>query len=315
MKKHFILIIFFFLSLTGMSQPCLLQGIQFTRQSEVDSFPITYPNCTQIEGNVIIGNFVVGSDITNLNGLNSITAINGRLTIFYTNYLTNLTGLDALVSIGSDLVLQSNNALTSLTGLSSLTAVGGYIDVYANNALTNFSGLEALNNVGSDISIYYNNFLTSLTGLENIEAGSIDGLFIWENSLLETCEVLSVCNYIANPGGDLHIFNNSTGCNSEAEVEDACEIISVDQITNDEKFSIYPNPASDQITFRISDHQFKNEIRITLFDLFGRPVASEIVEKGNAEITIDTRKLAAGLYCYRIMQKQRSQNGKIVILR
>jgi len=44
-------------------------------------------------------------------------------------------------------------------------------------------------------------------------------------------------------------------------------------------------------------------------------MACGTVENGKTEITIDIRKLAAGLYCYRIMQKQRSQNGKIVILR
>jgi hypothetical protein len=276
---------------------------------------MNYPNCTHIDGDVIIGNFNVQSNISNLNGLNGLKGIIGDLIIYYTPYLASLTGLNALDSIGNDLIIQSNDGLTSLTGFTLLTSIGGYIDVYNNDALTNFSGLNALTNVGSSISIYYNNFLTSLTGLENIEAGSIDGLFIWENNLLSTCEVLSVCNYLANPGGDLHIFNNSTGCNSEAEVEDACEIISVDHITNYEKFSIYPNPASDQVTFRISDLQFKNETRITLFDLFGRPVSLGIVEKGKTEITIDTRNLAPGHYCYGILQKQHQQNGKILILK
>ena len=36
----------------------------------------------------------------------------------------------------------------------------------------------------------------------------------------------------------------------------------------------------------------------TLFDLFGKPVACEILEMGKNEITIDTRNLAPGLYCY-----------------
>ena len=36
----------------------------------------------------------------------------------------------------------------------------------------------------------------------------------------------------------------------------------------------------------------------TLFDLFGKPVACEILEMGKNEITIDTRNLAPGLYFY-----------------
>ena len=35
------------------AQPCLPEGITFTTQSQMDSFPILYPNCTEIEGDVI----------------------------------------------------------------------------------------------------------------------------------------------------------------------------------------------------------------------------------------------------------------------
>lgn len=53
------------------AQPCLPNGITFNTQTQIDSFQIIYPNCTEIEGGVVIE----GNDITNLDGLNVITSI------------------------------------------------------------------------------------------------------------------------------------------------------------------------------------------------------------------------------------------------
>ena len=91
MKKLFLLpLICFFLHIDLHSQACLPQGIVFTTQSEIDSFQVTYPNCTEIGGSVGIG----GSDITNLHGLDVITTIGGNLRIYDNPLLENLTGLE-----------------------------------------------------------------------------------------------------------------------------------------------------------------------------------------------------------------------------
>ena len=37
-----------------LSQPCLPDGITFNTQAQIDSFQILHPNCTEIEGDVII---------------------------------------------------------------------------------------------------------------------------------------------------------------------------------------------------------------------------------------------------------------------
>jgi len=57
------------------SQPCLPESITFSTQEQIDNFQATYPNCTEIEGGVLIE----GSDITNLDELNVITSIGGYL--------------------------------------------------------------------------------------------------------------------------------------------------------------------------------------------------------------------------------------------
>ncbi|RLD57407.1 MAG: hypothetical protein DRI97_05430 [Bacteroidetes bacterium] len=82
-----------------VSQPCLPEGITFSTQSQIDSFPINYPGCTEIEGDVIIE----GETIVNLSVLNVLTSIEGRLRIWDCNALTSLEGLEGLTYIGDNL--------------------------------------------------------------------------------------------------------------------------------------------------------------------------------------------------------------------
>lgn len=57
------------------SQPCLPEGITFSTQEQIDNFQEDYPGCTVIEGGVLIE----GTDITNLDGLDVITAFGNYL--------------------------------------------------------------------------------------------------------------------------------------------------------------------------------------------------------------------------------------------
>jgi hypothetical protein len=102
MKKVIIAITLSLIIISGYSQSCLPEGITFETQAQIDSFQINYPNCKEIEGDVYIG-AEGGSSITNLNGLNVITSIDGSLHIgwvggswphHYNNpLLTSLSGL------------------------------------------------------------------------------------------------------------------------------------------------------------------------------------------------------------------------------
>ena len=99
MKKLILLILLaLFIQVKVSSQYCLPNGIQFHTQMEIDSFQSNYPNCTVIQGDVSIS----GWSITNLNGLNALTAIEGELEIM-SNSLVNLSGLSSLSLIGGDL--------------------------------------------------------------------------------------------------------------------------------------------------------------------------------------------------------------------
>ena len=194
---------------TASPQSCLPDGITFTTQEQIDNFQTNYPGCTEIEGDVII----MVDVITNLDGLNVLTAFGGYLKISENHSLTSLTGLDNVTSIGGSLAIWYTNALTSLTGLDNVTSIGGGLVIRNNNALS------------------------SLTGLDNIYAATIEYLFIYDNISLSTCEVQSICDYLAAPNGSIIIYNNATGCNNQEEVEEACEL-SVESIPFENKISI-----------------------------------------------------------------------------
>lgn len=217
MKLFILFLIAIFISLSGYTQNCLPEGINFYLQSTIDSFQIVYPNCTHIQGNVMIG-----GSISNLNGLRSVTSIGGNLGILFNPFLTNLTGLNklnsigsyldvaynpnlqnlnglnGLVSVGENVLIRGNNSLDNLSGLDSLTTIAGDLRIYNNYKLTNISGLHKLSNIGGGLGIYNDSVLISLTGLEQIRA--IPGeLIISEDNALQNLTGLNnliSCGYL-----------------------------------------------------------------------------------------------------------------------
>jgi len=153
----------FMIQSISFSQPCLPEGIIFTSQTQIDSFQIIHPNCTEIEGDVEIN----GLDIANLNGLNVITSIGGYLNIGWTDgtSLIDLSGLDSLTTIGGELLIWTNSDLTSLSGLDNLTTIGGKLKIGSNNMLPNLSGLDNLTSIGGELFIKWSPALLNLAGL------------------------------------------------------------------------------------------------------------------------------------------------------
>lgn len=118
-----------------LSQPCFPEGIQISDQTDVDSFQTNYPNCSQITGDLIIGNWW-GSNITNLNGLIVITSVGGDLELRHNNILPNLLGLNNIDSVGGDLFIGGinwgNDLLVDLTGLNNLTYINEDVFIIGN---------------------------------------------------------------------------------------------------------------------------------------------------------------------------------------
>jgi hypothetical protein len=207
------------------AQSCLTDGITFTSQEEVDSFPANYPGCMTILGDVTISY----SSVTNLDSLAQLIAIDGSLVLLGNDSLSSLSGLASIVSIGKDLIIQDNDSLFNLSGFTALQTVGRNVQIQENNALidpegldllttiggdllisdndglTNLNGLEGLLTIGGDLVIEADSSLTSLMGIQNLQSLG-KNLSIRQNPLITNLESLQGLSAIA---GNLHIFENS----------------------------------------------------------------------------------------------------------
>ena len=182
------------------TQPCLPDGITFTTQTQIDSFPIVHSSCTVIQGTVKIE----GDDITNLSGLNAIISIEGDLKLYRNTVLNDLSGLNNLNSILGFLNIYDNPVLTSLEGLNGLTLIGIGVFIEHNPSLINLNGLNSLTIIEERLCIWDNDALVSLLGLNNLgEIGT--SLDVRKNDALESLSGLEGLSLI---GGGFTIREN-----------------------------------------------------------------------------------------------------------
>ena len=151
------------------SQSCLPEGIEFATQSQIDSFPINHPGCTEIEGDVMIS----GDSITNLFGLSQLTDIYGDLEFSGNDLLVNFSGLSNLDSIGGSLIVNFNYQLKNFSGLDHLRIINGELQIgyhwtVSNPVLESLVGLEGLRAIGDDLYISLNPILTDLIPLDSL---------------------------------------------------------------------------------------------------------------------------------------------------
>jgi len=232
MQRLIILLFWGGLNLISSAQSCIPDYITFYLQSQVDSFQINYPGCTEIEGDVYIG----GDDITNLDGLLVLTSIGGDLRIENTSSLTSLyglnnisfigevlnieenellidlSGLNGLLHINESLKIKENSGLLSLSGLYNLTTIGMDINIGCSNyswtgnpLLNNLSGLHSLSSIGNSLMICNNHGMTDLSGIENLT--SVENIRISSNDNLSS---LTGLQGITNVNGYLYISWNDS---------------------------------------------------------------------------------------------------------
>jgi len=196
--------------------------------------------------------------------------------------------------------------ITNLDGLDILISLGGVLEIFGNDALTSLSGLENLTSIGGDLSIRSNDALTSLTGLDNIDAGTIENLHIYYNTLLSTCEVQSICDYIVSPNGTIVIHDNATGCNTQEEVEAACGVW-VPDFNFESGISIYPNPAKDILTIS-SDEGITIE-EVVIYNQIGKKVFEEELVNN----TLDVSTLPRGMYVVELVSRDWKVRKKLIV--
>jgi len=251
-RTYFTCFLMCFLTIQKADAQCPQEDITLSTQQEIDNFALTYPGCTELSGNLTINSFP-SDDIVDLNGLETITSITGDLTIEMNDALESLWGLNNLNFVGENLGIYNNDS-KSLAGLQKINTIGGSLSIINNDSLFLLSGLTGLTSIGEDLTISANYRLISLLGLKSVTdiGGSI---MIEDNPNLSFCSVFGICSYMNN-GGLPDLQSNATGCNSPAEIQDACAvcptgnvILTSQQEVND--FAVnYPNCT------RINDNLF-----------------------------------------------------------
>ena len=188
-----------------------------------------------------------------------------------------------------------------------MTSIGGDLDIFWNPALTSLTGLNNVTSIGGDLIILDNDALTSLTGLNNINANSISDLYIYDNPSLSTCEVQSVCDYLASPNGTVEIHDNALGCNSQAEVDSACATVSIEKIDFKDEVSIFPNPTDKELFITTKDGTIINEVNIY------NQIGQRVLHETRLTDVIDVSELRQGMYIIELVSDEFIIREKLII--
>lgn len=221
--------------------PCLPGGMVFSRQSQLDSFRILFPDCDEIQGNVTIS----GNSIVDVSALSNIRIIRGDLNIIRNPELQIVKQLDNLKWIGEDFRIEDNPKL-KLVSFSSLDSVRfrlsisdnpgdfkcsflrlrsiGQNLVIVNNGIGHLDlAFPVLRIVGSLFIIAQNTNLSSLRSLDHniIINGNLE---VYGNTQLSTCNIISFCKFIKEHKGTSRVIiqNNDAGCLTESEILSSC---------------------------------------------------------------------------------------------
>jgi hypothetical protein len=93
------------------------------------------------------------------------------------------------------------------------------------------------------------------------------------------------------------------------------QTLSDDRPTENNEFSIYPNPTSDLLYINIPEHLVGHSAGIQCFDMAGRQVSSTKVDQLKTENTLDLNHLSQGLYLIKIETKNGIKTFKMQIRR
>ena len=179
------------------------QTVTLKRQSQIDSFSILYPDCSVVEGDLIIEG-EMPDEVRDLSPLRQIEEVQGDLRITNNRSLDSLVGLENLRRIGGNLTISSNHALPHLDELARLIEIAGYINISENDALVSIEGVR--------------NILP-----QSITSDAEKDLQLYNNPVLSQCAIQNLCRLLDLPGRDFDIHDNGANCNSSTAFSAACD--------------------------------------------------------------------------------------------
>jgi len=258
--------------------------------------------------------------LESLEALNNLTYIGGSFAISCCDSLISLTGLENITSFEENVIFGGwasfgNKSLTKLAGLENVTSIGGNFEIHGCPFLASLAAMNNLTYIGGNFEIIGCDSLFSLTGLDNITTIE-SNIIIVDNISLTTCEVKSICDYLANPNGTVEIHDNATGCNSQQQVEGACGT-SVKEINLIERISIYPNPFSTSTTIEFTLQQ-STFINLKICNVLGEEIKSLFSGKriaGDLKFIWDASRLPNGIYFVQVIAGNKVATQKLIKMR
>jgi hypothetical protein len=222
--------LFLYLPFYSIAQPpCKLQNNFITRQSQLDSIALLYPNCEYIDSINIRGKDIV--DLTSFKNLKKINSLVLRGTS-----IKNLHGLDSLKFI-DNLDLINNDSLENILALKKIKAIHS-IAINNNKNLLGYEGL-----VSDSINIYLNNN-DKCRSLKGIKAKKVTFLNIL-NPELETFsghEIESIKNMLISFPKHIYGMGSLDAQKLTIELGDLLEDISpLDSLKNLVQLNIFGN--------------------------------------------------------------------------
>lgn len=172
-KKKILLIILILFVINSYSQ-CPSGDVILSTQSDVEALLASYPNCTNLEGNLILEDSV--SDLSDLSNLESI---GGDLTITQTQ-LTHIV-FDSLTSLGGNLSIIENENLQGVW-FHNLVEFSGNLWIYLNTVIEEIHGFDQTVELEA-LGIYSQPLLTTIPEFNSLVTIS-EGLSINDNSAL-----------------------------------------------------------------------------------------------------------------------------------
>lgn len=157
---------------------------------------------------------IQNSDFLNLDFLNHLKRVDGKLEISYNERLVDYSGLDSLQFVGGDFLFIGNTGIITGEIFKSLIEIKGDFILASNKSTSSFSGFNSLIS-SKKISIYYNDF---------------SGVFNALNSLSSVKGIISIRNnkYIEH----IHCFNNASSISGDIDISDNNELMSIQCFEN-----------------------------------------------------------------------------------
>jgi hypothetical protein len=214
-----------------------------------------------------------------LDGLSNLKTITGSIEIQYVSPTVDLSGLNNLDSVGGCIRITDSNikhldgfenltyvgcialgappiypdpypfytSLKDLNGLKNLRTINSWFRILYSDSLISLQGLKNLDTIGGDFVLQDNASLTTLAGLDSVKyiGGDVE---IIHNSALSECSINSICKYLDDNFANATIHGNSEGCNSPAEVDTACNSLSIRKSIDRSSVKITPNPVQSLVT-------------------------------------------------------------------